>query len=186
MNLILASGSPRRRELLSRIVDEFAVVPSRAAEEERGEPRARALTAAVAKAREVGSRCEGIIIAADTLVVIDRKALGKPKTTGEAADMLRELSGREHRVVTGLCVLDAKAGRELSAVEETRVCFRALSDEEIEAYVRTGEPLDKAGAYAIQGRGALFVERICGDFYNVVGLPLHRLALLLREVGVRV
>jgi len=100
--------------------------------------------------------------------------------------MLRVLSGRTHRVLTGLCVLSTEDGRERTAIEETVVRFRPLSQAEIATYVASGEPMDKAGAYGIQGRGALFVERIEGDFYNVMGLPLCRLSLLLREVGLRV
>ncbi len=186
MRLILASASPRRRELLSRITSEFIVVPSLGAEPTSGDPRERVLKGACAKAHEVSIHHQGVIIAADTLVVVDEAVLGKPESRDDARRMLETLSGREHSVLTGLCVLSTQSGEERSAVEETLVRLRTLESTEIEAYLESGEPDDKAGSYAIQGRAALFVERICGDYFNVMGLPLYRLGLLLREVGVRV
>lgn len=162
------------------------MVPSVAEEPTCGDPRERVLKGARAKAHEVSARHQGVIIAADTLVIVDGAVLGKPKSRDDAKRMLETLSGREHSVLTGLCVISTKSGEERSAVEETLVWFRELGTDEIEGYLASGEPEDKAGAYAIQGRAALFVERICGDFYNVVGLPLCRLGFLLREVGVRV
>lgn len=186
MSLILASTSPRRRELLSRITSDFVVVPSFGEEPTTGDPRERVLKGACAKAQDAAIRHEGVIIAADTLVVVDEAALGKPESRDDARRMLETLSGREHSVLTGLCVLCTQSSEERSAVEETLVRFRTLESAEIEAYLASGEPDGKAGAYAIQGRAALFVERICGDYFNVMGLPLCRLGLLLREVGVRV
>jgi septum formation protein len=184
--LILASGSPRRRELLARITSTFEVVPPEVDEPTEGSPEERVLLSSVAKARWIGARRAGVIIAADTLVVVDAATLGKPSSDADAAQMLRTLSGREHTVVTGVCVRSTESGKEATGVETTIVRFRMLGDDEIDAYVRSGEPKDKAGGYAIQGRGALFVEGVRGDFYNVMGLPLCRLGLLLREVGVRV
>ncbi len=186
MTLILASTSPRRRELLGRITSDFVVVPSRAEEPSEGGPRERVLGAARAKAHDVASRRPGVVIGADTVVVLDGDVLGKPGSRLEARRMLERLSGREHTVVTGVCVLSTWTGEERVAVEETIVRFRRLSADEIERYVKTGECDDKAGAYAIQGRAGLFVDRICGDVFNVIGLPLCRLVLLLREAGVRV
>lgn len=186
MRLILASASPRRRELLSRITTDFVVIPSLAEEPTSGDPRERVLTGARAKAHDVSTHHQGVIIGADTLVVVDGAVLGKPMSRDDARRMLETLSGREHSVLTGLCVISTTSGEERSAVEETLVRFRELTSDEIEAYLESGEPDDKAGAYAIQGHAALFVERICGDFTNVVGLPLCRLGLFLREVGVRV
>jgi len=186
MTLLLASASPRRRELLARITNDFLVAPSRAAEPTDGSPGERVLSAAKAKAHAVGRDHAGVIIAADTVVVLDGDVLGKPTSREDAAQMLRRLSGHEHSVVTGLCVLSTWSGEERSSVEETLVRFRDLAADEIERYVDSGEPDDKAGAYAIQGKAAVFVERICGDYYNVMGFPLCRLVLLLREVGVRV
>ena len=136
------------------------------------------------KAREVAAKCApgDLVVAADTIVWHEGRVYGKPHSEGEAADMLRALSGRAHAVYTGVCVL--KDGRESLAAERSAVHFRALSEAEIAAYIRTGEPMDKAGAYGIQGRASLFVEGIEGDYFNVVGLPLCRLGLMLRELGV--
>lgn len=186
VSLILASASPRRRELLHGIVSDFVVVPSRCAEPSDGPPRDRVLVAARAKAAEVAARCSGVVIGADTLVVADDGVLGKPGSREQARRMIQTLSGREHAVLTGLCVISTWTGEGLEAIEETRVRFRELTADEIERYVASGEADDKAGAYAIQGRAAVFIESICGDFYNVMGLPLCRLVLMLREVGVRV
>ena len=186
MKIVLASASPRREELLRRIVDTFDIVPSGVEEPTRGRPARRVLEAAQAKARDVATRIEGIVIGADTIVANRRSILGKPSSRDEAARMLSRLSGREHEVLTGLCVIATRHGDERTAVERTRVRFRSLSEREIEAYLDYGEYADKAGAYAIQGRAAAFVERICGDYTNVMGLPVCRLTLLLRELGVDV
>ncbi len=129
---------------------------------------------------------ETIVIAADTIVVADQGVLGKPATAADAARMLRLLSGRRHHVVSAVAVLRASAGLRLVDCGITAVWFRDLGEEEIAAYVATGEPLDKAGAYGIQGRAALFLERIDGDYFTVVGLPLLRLAVLLERAGARV
>ncbi len=184
--MILASGSPRRAELLSRIFDHFEVVPSGADETSDDPPETAVLTVARAKAREVAQSHYGIIIAADTIVIARGRVLGKPASPVEAREMLERLSGREHDVITGLCVLRTDSPVERTAVERTTVRFRALLPREIDAYILSGEYADKAGAYGIQGRAAIFVDRICGDYYNVMGLPLCRLVLLLREVGVGV
>jgi septum formation protein len=125
---------------------------------------------------------ETVVIASDTVVAIDGMILGKPADAAEAAEMLRRLSGRTHRVYSGVAV--ACRGETVVEHEETAVTFRALTEREIAAYVATGEPLDKAGAYGIQGRGGLFVQGISGDYYNVMGLPLCRLGLILRRLGV--
>ncbi len=185
MSLILASNSPRRRELLARLTSDFSVVPSHVDETERGAPADRAVETARAKARAVGKTERGVIIGADTIVVIDGEILGKPQTRDQAGAMLRRLSGRPHSVLTGLCVWDTDSDAERTHCEETRVSFRRLDAEEIEAYLDTEEYRDKAGAYAIQGTAAKFIAGIAGDYTNVIGLPLCRLTLLLREVGVR-
>ena len=168
MSIILASGSPRRRELLEMLGLAFEV-----------------LALSEAKAREVAEHSgpENVIVAADTIVWLDGRLLGKPHSEAEAAQMLRALSGREHEVWTGVTVLSC--GRALRGAERTLVRFRALSDEEIAAYIATGEPMDKAGAYGAQGYASLFVEGITGDFFNVMGLPLCRLGKMLAEVGVK-
>jgi len=184
--VVLASTSPRRIELLSLITTDFITVPSTIEEVSSGPPEEQVLTLARNKTYDVANRHEGIIVGADTVVVLDGRMLGKPQSQAEARRMLKRLSNREHAVFTGLCVFSTKAKEHRQAVEKTTVCFRALSDEEIEAYLDTGEYEDKAGAYAIQGRAGVFVKRICGDFYNVMGLPIHRLYLLLAEMGIKV
>jgi septum formation protein len=186
LRIVLASASPRREELLRRIVESFDIVPSGVEEPTRGRPSRRVLEAAQAKARDVAARTEGIVIGADTIVVGRRSILGKPSSRDEAARMLSRLSGREHEVLTGLCIIATRSGEERTAIERTRVRFRSLSEQEIASYLDCGEYADKAGAYAIQGRAAIFVERICGDYTNVMGLPVCRLTLLLRELGVDV
>ena len=187
MSIILASASPRRRELLQMLgVRDLVILPAVGEEKaDRGLPPEELVkTLAAHKAHEVVEKCEqgDLVVAADTIVWHGGQVYGKPHTEAEAAGMLRALSGDTHEVYTGVCVL--QDGRESLAAERSLVRFRALSDAEIAAYIRTGEPMDKAGAYGIQGRGSLFVEGIEGDFFNVVGLPLCRLELMLRELGV--
>lgn len=179
--LILASASPRRAQLLEQIGLQFLVVKSGFLEpgiysEEDVEKMA------LAKARWVRKDFPGeFILGADTAVFNEGKALGKPRDEKEAAEMLRSLSGRVHSVITGLALI--KDNREITGREKTLVRMRPLDEEEIKAYVFSGEPMDKAGAYGIQGRGALFVEKIEGCYFNVVGLPLSRLAAMLKLEG---
>ena len=183
--IILASASPRRRELLGRFGIPFRVVPARGEETapEGLSPGELVRVLAEHKAAETAAADrESVIVAADTVVEIDGEILGKPGTPERAAEMLRRLSGRTHRVWTGVCVRQGE--RVLSAAEETAVRFHPLTEEEIAAYVATGEPLDKAGAYGYQDRACLFVERIEGDYFNVVGLPMERLGRMLRSFGV--
>ena len=186
MTLVLASTSPRRRELLARLTSDFIVVPGEADETASGSPDAQAIGAALAKARSVASRNPGVIIGADTIVLLDGRILGKPRSKEEAREMLSQLSGRDHAVLTGLCVISTWTGEERSVCERTTVRFRRLPPDEIEAYLESGEYLGKAGAYGIQGRAGAFVTGIEGDYHNVMGLPLCRLVLLLREMGIRV
>lgn len=166
---------------------EFEVRPAQGGEHppEHAGPGETVIALAAAKAEEAAEHSgpDDVIIAADTIVWLDGRLLGKPHSEREAAQMLRALSGREHEVWTGLCLL--RGGRRLTGAELTKVRFRALSDEEIAAYIATGEPMDKAGAYGAQGLASLFVEGITGDFFNVMGLPLCRLGKLLSEVGVK-
>lgn len=184
--VVLASASPRRRDLLNLIGIAHDVRPANIDEtmRPREAPRRYAERLAREKASSVATRDPDLItIGADTVVVINRKVLGKPVDTADAARMLRMLSGREHTVITAVAV---SRGRKLrSAVEEVRVKFRRLRDDEIEAYIAMGEPMDKAGAYGIQGYGATIVERVEGDYFAVMGLPLVRLVGLMRDVGVR-
>lgn len=187
MSVVLASGSPRRRELLEMLrVPGLEIVPSHGAEcpPEGATPEETVKALARAKAAEVAEHraAEDVIIGADTLVVLDGEMLGKPRSEDMAREMLRALSGRSHEVWTGVCLI--RAGEELAEAERTVVSFRALEDREIDAYIATGEPMDKAGAYGAQGLGALFVEGIEGDFFNVMGLPLCRLGLMLKKMGV--
>jgi septum formation protein len=176
--LILASRSPRRAAILQQLGIPFEVRVSQVQEENfQGTLAQRVERLALAKAQAVAKEQEGLILGADTLVSLDDKILGKPQDAEHAARMLSLLSGRVHQVMTGLALVE---GRELCGHQLTHVKMRKLSVGEIERYVATGEPLDKAGAYGIQGRGAALVEEIAGCYYNVVGLPV---ALLLRQLA---
>jgi septum formation protein len=184
--VVLASDSPRRHELLNLVGIAHEVRPANIDEtlRPRETPRRHAERLAREKASVVATRDPNLItIGADTIVVVNRKILGKPASVEQAATMLRQLSGREHKVVTAIAVSRGKKLR--SAVEEVRVRFRTLRADEIEAYIATGEPMDKAGAYGIQGYGATIVECVNGDYFSVMGLPLARLVGLLRDVGIR-
>ncbi|MHB0886073.1 MAG: Maf family protein [Bacillota bacterium] len=185
-HLILASTSPRRKALLEQVGADFEVIPSELKESPIiGTPVQQARALALDKARAVAAgRSSGLIIGADTIVVVNSAILGKPRDRREARTMLRLLAGRRHQVITGLAVIAAAAGREVVAHEESAVWIRSLADDEIERYVASGEPDDKAGGYAVQGLGSLLVERIEGCYYNVVGLPLVRLDRMLTEFGV--
>jgi septum formation protein len=183
--VVLASSSPRRRELLNLIGIAHEVRPANLDESMRPRetPRRHAERLARDKASAIAMRDPDLItIAADTIVVINRKVLGKPVDKEDAARMLAMLSGREHTVITAVAVSRGKKLR--SAIEEVKVKFRRLREDEIEAYIATGEPMDKAGAYGIQGFGATIVERVEGDYFAVMGLPLVRLIALMRDVGV--
>ncbi len=187
MDIILASGSPRRRELLQMLgVKELKVIPAKGEElaPDGLEPEELVKFLASHKAREVAALCSGedVIIAADTIVWHQGRVYGKPHSREEAAQMLRSLSGCSHQVFTGVSVLHK--GRELLECEMSRVHFRSLQEDEIERYIATGEPMDKAGAYGAQGKAALFVRGIEGDFFNVMGLPLCTLGQMLKEQGV--
>jgi len=189
MNIVLASGSPRRYELLRMIgLENFRVIPDTAAEVISPDlpPEQTVCKIALQKAINVSLSCEkdDIIIAADTLVYLDGRPMSKPVDEDEAVDMLRALSGRRHTVYTGIALI--RGDYNTTAAEKTEVYFRNIQDSEIIAYVRTGEPMDKAGAYGAQGRGAVFIERLEGDFFNVMGLPLCRLSVMLRHFGVRI
>ena len=185
--LILASGSPRRVALLGELGVPFQTVVSDAPEtiDSGLSPEAQAVALAERKARAVANRLQtGIVLGADTIVVLDGEILGKPVDEADATRMLRRLSGQEHRVVTGIAVVDARSGSLRSSAVASAVRFRTLSDEEIDRYVATGEPQGKAGAYAIQGLGSGLVSTLEGCFTNVVGLPLCQTARLLNAAGV--
>jgi septum formation protein len=184
--IILASASPRRAELLKQIGVEFELASSQA--EERPHPDetpadytmriARAKVIAVARNREAG-----LVIGADTVVVLDGHLIGKPETAADARRLLRQLSGKWHAVLTGVALYDVETRHEVADYEKTLVKFAQLSDAEIDWYVRTGEPMDKAGAYGIQGLGGLFIDEIAGNYYNVVGLPIPLVYRLARRLG---
>lgn len=184
---ILASDSPRRKDLLRQIGIVFTSDPADVDERilPNETPEGYATRVALDKARVAVDRAgAGIVIAADTVVVQDGAILGKPADARDAERMLTLLSGGMHRVITGLAIMDAGTGKTLSRAEATRVWFRKLTQEEITSYVNTGEPLDKAGGYGIQGKGALLVDRIEGCYFNVVGLPLSLLGEMLRSFGI--
>lgn len=186
MKIILASQSPRRRELLERMgITDFKVIPAREEEvatrtltpDQLVEELSRRKCAEVAAAHP-----EALVIAADTMVAINNRVLGKPRTEEDAARMLAALSGRLHVVYTGVTV--SQGGKTLTQHEMTSVRFRTLTQADIIRYIATGEPMDKAGAYGIQGYGSVLVEGISGDYYNVMGLPVCRLARMLARFGV--
>jgi len=182
--LILASASPRRRELLSLLGLTFDVVPADVDEAWRnGEPPATHAERLAREKAEAARRPGAVTVGADTIVVVDGAILGKPAGSAEARAMLGRLAGRDHVVHTAIAV--TYAGRIASAVVSTKVWFRPLDAGAIAGYVATGEPLDKAGAYGIQGYGAVLVDRIEGDYFTVMGLGLARLVDLLGEVGLR-
>ena len=180
--LILASGSPRRRELLARMGYRFEILVPDVDEHVEGPAREVVGILSLRKARAAAAQLsDGIVIASDTLVSLNGEALGKPADAQDARRMLLELSGNTHEVFTGVALIDAASGRTLSRVVRTGVRFRDLSDEETCAYIRTGEPMDKAGAYAIQGGAHGFVEALDGSYENVIGFPVEDVRELLEE-----
>lgn len=184
--IILASSSPRRSELLKNLGVEFELASGNVLERPHPDEApsdyitriARAKVMAVARQRE-----SGLIIGADTEVVLDGQILGKPEDESDAKRMLNRLSGRWHAVMTGVALYDAATKQEVADFDKTLVKFATLTPKEVEWYVKTGEPMDKAGAYGIQGLGGLFVEEIAGNYYNVVGLPLPLVYRLARRLG---
>lgn len=185
--IILASSSPRRIEIMKSLGVDFDVVPSKFEEKMKDvNPRELVCELAKGKAKEVCTRVDydKIIIAADTVVYMDNRILGKPKNEDDAFNMLKNLSGGKHSVITGLCIIDRLNNKTYWDYEETTVYFDNLSNDEIQDYIMSGEPFDKAGAYGIQGKGGLFVKRIEGCYFNVVGLPIHKLYGLMGKLGV--
>ena len=183
MQLILASQSPRRKELLGLFHIPFTIRVADIDEtmNDAMSPCDEVARVSRLKAAAIQRQPEDVVIAADTIVVCDGKVLGKPADEADAFRMLRMLSGKDHQVMTGLTVL--RGDTAAVCTEVTDIHFRELSDREIEAYIRTGEPMDKAGSYGIQGSAALFAEKIVGDYFNVVGLPVCRLGQLLKEIA---
>lgn len=187
--IILASGSPRRRELLSGLGLEFVVLVSDINEEvdEPCSPAELVETLALKKAQAVAKQVDtGLVIGSDTIVVLNEEVLGKPKDEEEAFSMLSRLQGKSHLVFSGLAVLDVDTGGIKLGHQSTEVRMREVSEEEIRQYIATKEPMDKAGSYAIQGIGAILVEGVVGDYFSVVGLPLRLTAQFLKECGVNI
>lgn len=189
MRIVLASASPRRRELLEMLkIENLEIIPAKGEEsaDETLPPDELVRVLSRQKAQEVHDATPGreecVFIGSDTIVYLDGAVLGKPADEDGARQMLRSLSGRSHKVYTGVTVIGF--GKTISEAEETTVFFRELSDAEINAYIATGEPMDKAGAYGAQGIASLFVERLEGDFFNVMGLPVCRLGRMLEKLGV--
>lgn len=187
--IILASASPRRSELLHQIGLKFEVVPAKSEEKLplHQTPSETVQALALAKATEVAQQFDDdvLVIGADTIVVLDDNILGKPLDLSDAQRMIAMLSGREHSVFTGLAVIDVANNRTIVDFSETKVFFRKLTAAEITAYINCGESLDKAGGYGIQGFGASLVERIDGCYFNVVGMPLSKLTMILQQLGVK-
>jgi septum formation protein len=187
--IILASASPRRKEILEKTGLKFSVDESDY-KEDNGiglRPTRLAVLHARSKAEAVAAKYEDVIlISADTIVVLNGVVFGKPRSKADAARMLKTLSNRTHTVITGFAILDTSTKNEISKAVESRVTFRKLTNAEISAYIESGEPMDKAGAYGVQGLGAAIVKKIDGDFFNVMGLPLSELVEQLKKFGIRV
>lgn len=184
MNIILASGSPRRREILANTNVKFTVITSDIDEKifENEEPTQLVLRLAFEKCMGVALKNPNdLVIGADTIVVLDNKILGKPKDEEEAFDMLSKLSNREHQVITGISIVNLANEKKLVDYAISNVKFKKLTDQDIKDYISTKECLDKAGSYGIQGYGALLVEEIKGDYFNIVGLPISKLSDILKE-----
>ncbi|OGZ73112.1 MAG: septum formation protein Maf [Candidatus Staskawiczbacteria bacterium RIFCSPLOWO2_01_FULL_38_12b] len=187
--IILASSSLRRKNLLEQIGLEFEIDPSNYQEDMnlKMNPRKLAEYLSLRKAQDVALRHkDSIIIAADTFCVLGKEVLGKPKTKENAKIMLQKLSGKAHSVITGFTIIDTETGKKFSKSIETKVYFKDVPEQEIDAYIATGEPLEFAGSYAIQHLGGLFVEKIEGDYFNIVGLPILPLTVELKKFGINV
>ena len=184
--IVLASTSPRRINLLRQTGIRFKTVNPKGGEDSvHPDPRQRVLENALSKARSISQQIEkGFILAADTVVFIDGAILGKPSNAFEAEEMIKSLNGREHKVFTGVAIIDKSSGRTLVNFEETLVHMKKMTAIEIEEWISSGEVLDKAGAYSVQGLGAFYVDRFVGSFYNVVGLPLSLVKEMLMELKV--
>jgi len=187
--IILASASPRRKEILEKTGLKFKVDESDYEEnmDIRFNPRELASRHSIGKAQAVAAKySNALIISADTIVLLKNRIFGKPRNRKEAREMLKTLNGKAHTVITGYTILDTDTGKKTTKSVESKVFFKRLTDDEISTYIKSGEPLDKAGAYGVQGLGALIVKRIEGDFFNVMGLPLNALAESLKKFGISV
>ncbi|MCT4543891.1 MAG: Maf family protein [Vallitalea sp.] len=187
-SIILASGSPRRKELLERLNIDFDIIVSDLDEDsiEQSKPDDFVEKLAYEKAKSVSmlTNKDSLVIGCDTVVVYNNEILGKPKNNEQAISFLKKLSGSNHQVYSGIAIIDTKSNNKYLSHEITDVYMKELSNDEIAYYIQTGEPFDKAGAYGIQGIGSLFIEKISGDYYNVMGLPLNKLYKGFNELGV--
>lgn len=187
--LILASTSPRRKELATAMGLDFEIIPSDYEEDMSLDisPEELVKTFSYGKAKSVADKLhEGIVIGVDTIACIKNKKLGKPKNKEEAFRMLKNLSNNYHEVYSGVCLIDAKTKKIIQDFEVTKVKFKKLEDNEIKSYIETGDPMDKAGSYGVQGLASIFVERIDGCFFNVMGLPIQNLYNNLKKIGVNI
>ena len=187
--IILASQSPRRKDLLQQVGLKFEIDPSNYEEDMslKMEPLKLVEYLSLGKAKDVAERHkDAIIVSADTIVTLDGEVFGKPKTAERAKYVLCKFSGKAHTVLTGFTIIDTETNKQITKSVETKVYFKSLSEKEIDAYIATGEPLDKAGGYAIQGLAALFIEKIEGDYFNIVGLPIFPLMEALKTFGISV
>ncbi len=187
LNIILASASERRQELIKRLTDNFKVIVSNFNEDEvefKGDIESYVKEISLGKARDILHKVEepSLIIGVDTVVSINNSVLGKPKDEEDAFNMLKMLSGNTHEVYSGITIINTKTNEILQEALGTKVTFSNLKDEEIRAYIETKEPLDKAGAYGIQGKGGVFVEEVNGCYYNIVGLPLNKLKSMIEKI----
>lgn len=185
-NLILASGSPRRKNLLTVTGFEFQIIKSNYEEDMTIDMNPQDLVQFLAlnKAKDVAKNNQGVILAADTFVVFNNKILGKPKDKEDAKKMLRILSGKTHQVMTGIAIIDTQTKNQSSKIVISDVTFRNLSDKDIENYVNTGEPMDKAGSYAVQTNNASLVENINGDYTSIIGLPIGKVIEELKKFDI--
>lgn len=189
VKIILASGSPRRKDLLEKLGIDFAVEVSNYQEDTNlnVSPLELSKILSSGKAEDVAKKHQSqdaIIIGADTFISFENKILGKPHTQEKAKEMIRDLSGQSHSVITGFTIIDVKSGRKILKAVESKVYFRELNEKEIDNYIKTGDCLDKAGAYAIQEAGAILIEKIEGDYTNIVGLPIPALVKELKNFGI--
>lgn len=188
--IILASGSPRRKELLTSLGLDFEVIKSDFEEDIENKLFSNELIINLAeeKVKDVAKKTKkpSIIIGADTVVIIDNEILGKPLNEQDAFNMLKKLSNRTHKVVTAIAIFDTEKNKMLSEAVTSKVTFKELSDDEIKKYIKTGEPMDKAGSYGIQAYGGLFVNDISGCYFNIVGLSIHKLGEMLKTFGINI
>jgi septum formation protein len=187
--IILATTSPRRHGLAQTMGLDFEVVPSNYEEDmaKKMKPKDMVMAFSYGKATDVAKKFqEGIVIGVDTIVVFNGKNLGKPKTKEEAFKMLMSYSGKKQQVYSGVCLIDCKTGKTIRDCEITEVYFRKMDDEEIRRYIATGEPMDKAGAYGIQGLSSIFIKKLNGCYFNVMGFPIHNIYKNLKKLGVNI